>query len=93
MAAKTTEELQAAPNAPTSISDIARSLGMGLTGGVKSLTDVFGAGSDVSNYLGGVQNQLQAGLTPERQAEMAREQELLQPRRKTRHWIGDCARD
>ena len=76
MAAKTTAELQAAPSAGMSLSDIGRSFGMGVTGGVKSLTDIFGAGSGASDYLGNLQNQIQAGLTPERKAEMAREQEL-----------------
>jgi Large polyvalent protein associated domain 38/ADP-Ribosyltransferase in polyvalent proteins len=76
MAAKTTAELQAAPSAGMSLSDIGRSFGMGVTGGIKSLTDIFGAGSGASDYLGNLQNQIQAGLTPERKAEMAREQEL-----------------
>jgi len=76
MSGKTTAELQAAPSAGMSLSDIGRSFGMGVTGGVKSLTDIFGAGSGASDYLGNLQNQIQAGLTPERKAEMEREQEL-----------------
>jgi len=76
MAAKTTEELQKEKSAPTSISDIARSFGSGVVGAGKSLVDVFGTGSDVSKYLGGLNEEIQKGLTPERQAEMARRAEL-----------------
>jgi len=71
-----TEDLQNAKSAPTSISDIARSFGSGVVGAGKSLVDVFGAGSGVSQYLGEVSQGLQQGLTPERQAEMARRAEL-----------------
>ena len=77
-ATKTTEQLKAEPGAATSVGDIGRSLGSGLVGGVKSIADVFGAGSDVSNYLGETMQGLQSGLTPERQAEMARRSELIE---------------
>ena len=78
LASQTTEELKATPSASTSIGDIGRSLGTGLVGGVKSIADVFGAGTDVSEYLGETMQGLQAGLTPERQAEMARRAELME---------------
>ena len=71
-----TAELEAMPSAPTSISDIARSLGIGVVGGAKALTDVFGAGSTASEYLGETARELQKGLTPARQAEIAKRQEL-----------------
>ena len=71
-----TAQLEAAPSAPTSISDLARSFGIGVVGGVKSLADVFGAGSDTSEYLGEAVSGLQKGLTPARQLEIARRQEL-----------------
>ena len=77
-ASLTTEQLNAMPSAGTSIGDVGRSLGTGLVGGVKSIADVFGAGTDVSEYLGETMQGLQAGLTPERQAEMARRAELIE---------------
>ena len=77
MAGMTTEELENAPRASTSIGDIGRSFGMGVTGAAKSLTDVFGAGSGVSNYLGDVTTNIGKGLTPERKDEMARREELV----------------
>ena len=77
MAGMTTEELENAPRASTSIGDIGRSFGMGVTGAAKSLTDVFGAGSGVSNYLGDITTNIGKGLTPERKDEMARREELV----------------
>lgn len=71
-----TAELEAMPSAPTSISDIARSLGIGVVGGAKAVTDVFGAGSSASEYLGETVSGLQKGLTPARQAEIAKRQEM-----------------
>ena len=65
-ASQTTEELKATPSAGTSIGDIGRSLGTGLVGGVKSIADVFGAGTDVSEYLGETMQGIQAGISPER---------------------------
>ena len=76
MAAKTTEELQAEKSAPTSISDLARTAGSSFVGAGKSLVDVFGAGSDISSYLGDVSQKLEQGKTPARLAEMARRAEL-----------------
>jgi hypothetical protein len=77
MAGMTTAELEKAPSAPFSFGDVSRALGMGVTGGIKSIADVFGAGSGVSNYLGQINQELQKGLTPARQEEMTRRQELV----------------
>jgi len=71
-----TQQLENAPSAPTSLGDIGRSLGSGVIGGAKTIADVFGAGNDVSNYLGQKAQAIQANITPERKAEMARRQEL-----------------
>jgi hypothetical protein len=81
-----TEDLQNAKSAPTSISDIARSFGSGVVGAGKSLVDVFGAGSGASEYLGEVAQGLQQGLTPERKAEMARRAELSKRAEKEGTW-------
>ena len=86
MAGKTTDELKNAPSAPTSLGDVARSAGMGFVGAGKSLVDVFGAGSAPSEYLGEVQQGLQKGLTPERQAEMARREEISKRAEKEGIW-------
>jgi hypothetical protein len=76
MAVQTTAELESYKSAPMSFGDTAKSFGSGLIGGAKSLADVFGAGTDVSKGLGEAQSYLQQNLTPERQAEIARRQEL-----------------
>jgi len=86
MAAKTTEELQAEKSAPTSISDLARTAGSSFVGAGKSLVDVFGAGSDISSYLGDVAQKLEQGKTPERLAEMARRAELSKRAEKEGTW-------
>ena len=76
VASMSTQELEKAPTAPTSLSDIGRSLGIGVVGGVKAITDVFGADSSASKYLGETVKDIQKGITPARQAEIARRQEL-----------------
>jgi len=76
MAAKTTAELESAKSAPMSIGDTLKSLGSGVVGGGKSIVDFFGAGTDISKGLGEAQSYLQESLSPERQAEIARRQEL-----------------
>jgi len=86
MAAKTTEELQGEKSAPTSISDLARAAGSSFVGAGKSLVDVFGAGSDISSYLGDVAQKLEQGKTPERLAEMARRAELSKRAEKEGTW-------
>lgn len=78
MAAQSTASLEAAKAAPFSFGDIAKSFGAGVVGGAKSLVDVVGSGSGVSQGLGEAQDYLQRSLSPERQAEIARDQELMQ---------------
>ena len=58
-----------------SVSDIFTSLGLGALGGTKALTDVAGAGNVVSEKLGQASESLQQRLSPERQAEIRRQQE------------------
>jgi hypothetical protein len=58
-----------------SVSDIFTSLGLGALGGTKALTDVAGAGNVVSEKLGAASESLQQRLSPERQAEIRRQQE------------------
>ena len=77
LAGVSTEELKATPSASSSIGDIGRALGTGLVGTAKSISDVFGAGSTASNYLGETLQGIQSGLSPERQEEMARRSELI----------------
>ena len=76
LAGKTTAQLEAEKSAPFSISDVAVTGGESLLGAVKSLTDVFGAGSDVSKWLGKKREGIAEAYTPERKAEKAREAEL-----------------
>ena len=67
------QELQAppAPKARFSGADTLRAVGQGALGGIKSLTDVFGAGNTASNILEAGANKLQEGMTAGRKAEMA----------------------
>ena len=58
------------------LGDVSRSFAQGVVGAGKSLVDVFGAETAPSQYLEGVQQQLQQGLTPERQAEIQRRKQL-----------------
>ena len=58
-----------------SVRDIFTSLGLGALGGTKALTDVAGAGNVVSEKLGQASESLQQRFTPERQAEIRRQQE------------------
>lgn len=60
-----------------SLSDIAKSFGLGAVGSTKALADVAGAENVVSSKLGEVSKSLQAGMTPERQAELQRQQERM----------------
>jgi len=63
--------------APFSLSDIAASFGMGAVGSTKALTDVAGAENAASSKLGEASKALQSSLTPERQAELQRQQERM----------------
>ena len=58
------------------LGDVGRSFAQGVVGAGKSLVDVFGAETAPSQYLEGVQQQLQQGLTPARQAEIQRRKQL-----------------
>jgi len=62
--------------APFSLKDTALSLGQGVVGAGKSLTDVFGAGNVASETLESWQKGMGEAMTPERQAEIARRQQL-----------------
>tara|TARA_R110000868_G_scaffold18467_12_gene81214 strand:- start:6824 stop:14359 length:7536 start_codon:yes stop_codon:yes gene_type:complete len=59
-----------------SAKDTALSLGQGVIGAGKSLTDVFGADNAASRALGEVQKDLSGLYTPERKAEMTRREAL-----------------
>ena len=63
-----------APKAGFSLADTALSLGQGVVGAGKSLTDVFGAGNVASEALGRGQAYLGEQMTPGRQAEIAARQ-------------------
>lgn len=56
-----------------SLGDIASSFGIGAVGSTKALTDVAGAGNIASAGLSQGIESLQAGMTPERQAELQRQ--------------------
>ena len=77
-----THQQAAVPAAPAkgagfSLGDIAKSFGMGAVGSTKALADVAGAENVVSSSLGDVSKSLQSSLTPERQAELQRQQERM----------------
>ena len=71
---------QALPQAATTrekVSDSAIALGTGLIGGVKMLSDVFGADNRVSEFLGDAQKNLDAKTSDERQYERAQRQKQI----------------
>lgn len=68
---------KAVKDAGFSLGDLAKSFGMGAVGSTKALTDVAGAENAVSSSLGDVSKSLQSSLTPERQAELQRQQERM----------------
>ena len=59
-----------------SAKDLALSAGQGLAGGLQSLSDLAGAGNVVSKKLGALQQSAAEAMTPERQAEIARREEI-----------------
>ena len=77
MAVQTTEELEAAPRAPSSAGNLFKGLSSAVLGGTKSLVDVTGAGTGISKSLGEASQFLESKMTPERQEEMQRRQELI----------------
>jgi len=75
-----------AKDAGFSFGDIAKSFGMGAAGSTKALTDVAGAENVVSSKLGDVSKSLQQSMTPERQAELQRQQERMKAAEKEGTW-------
>jgi hypothetical protein len=67
-----------AKTAPFSFKDLALSAGAGGAGGLKALTDLFGATNLASTKLGEAQEAAQAMKTPERQAEIARRNAIIE---------------
>ena len=61
-------------SAPFSLKDIGTAFGQGVVGSAEALTNVAGAGNVASKYLGEVSESLGKQYTPERQAEMQRQQ-------------------
>jgi hypothetical protein len=59
-----------------SLKDLALSFGQGVGGGTQALTDIAGAGNVVSKGLTGLQQSAGEAMTPERQAEIMRRQEI-----------------
>jgi hypothetical protein len=74
-----------AKSAPFSLKNLAIGVGSGGLGGIKALTDLFGATNTASEKLGEAQQAAQAMKTPERQAEMAR-REAIKERAKGNTW-------
>jgi len=60
-----------------SLKNIGTAFGQGALGSAEALTNVAGAGNAASQYLGGVSKSLGEQYTPERQAEMQRQQERM----------------
>jgi len=60
-----------------SLKDLGTSFGLGAIGSTKSITDVAGAGNAASEYLDTASKSLQSQYTPERQAEMERQQQRM----------------
>ena len=60
-----------------SLKDLAASFGMGATGSTKAITEAFGADNAAAQKLEQASQFLQTSMTPERQAELARQQERM----------------
>jgi hypothetical protein len=67
---------QEAKPAGFSLKDLALSFGQGVGGGTQALTDIAGAGNVVSKGLTGLQEAAGEAMSPERQAEIMRRQEI-----------------
>lgn len=69
----------AAPAKPAgfSVKDLAASFGIGATGGTQAITEAFGADNAAARKLEQGTRYLQSTMTPERQAELARQQERM----------------
>ena len=70
------EETKPAPSAGFSLKDLALSFGQGVGGGTQAITDIAGAGNVVSKGLTGLQEAAGEAMSPERQAEILRRQEI-----------------
>jgi hypothetical protein len=70
------EDTKPAPSAGFSLKDLALSFGQGVGGGTQALTDIAGAGNVVSKGLTGLQEAAGEAMSPERQAEILRRQEI-----------------
>ena len=70
-------------SAKFSLGDLAASFGMGALGSTKALTDVVGADNLASSKLSQGVESLQAGMTPERRAEMQRQSERMKAAEKS----------
>jgi hypothetical protein len=66
-----------AKSAGFSLKDLAASFGMGATGGTQAITEAFGADNAAARKLEQATQYLQSTMTPERQAELARQQERM----------------
>ena len=72
----TTEELKKAAPAPSTLRDLNEAGALGMAGGIKALTDLFGVDNAASKKMEELQLQAFKNMTPERQREMAIEDEL-----------------
>lgn len=68
---------QATKPASFSLRDLAASFGMGATGSTKAITEAFGADNAAARKLEQASQYLQSAMTPERQAELARQQQRM----------------
>ena len=71
------ELFKPAKDAGFSLKDIGVAFGQGAVGSGQALTNVAGAGNAASQYLGDVTESLGKQYTPERQAEMQRQQQRM----------------
>ena len=71
-----TAETKAQAPAGFSASNLGLAALAGLTGGAKSLTDIFGANNYASRKLGEAEQYLEEAKTPERKAEIARRRQI-----------------
>jgi hypothetical protein len=72
-----TEELKQQPRAPMSLGDIGRAGLSSLVGATGSIASAFGAESAPARGLRGLAQEIQQGMTPERQEEMRRREEIM----------------
>lgn len=70
------QEEEQKKSAGFSLKDLALSFGQGVGGGTQALTDIAGAGNVVSKGLTGLQEAAGEAMSPERQAEIRRRQEI-----------------